>query len=68
MPPTIERAQEYLTVAEAALRARVCAGTIRKLVRDKLLRALRPTPDRIVIRTRDLDAYLEGTAGGGEAV
>jgi excisionase family DNA binding protein len=51
-----------LRKTQAARRLGVCDPIVDRLIREKRLRAFRPTPDCVRILPEDLEAYIEATA------
>ncbi len=49
---------ELLTLAEVAARLRVSRRTVERLIERGRIRAVRPSPGRICVTARELDAYL----------
>ena len=48
---------EYLDLAEVAARLLVSRRTVERLVAAKRLRVVRPSPGRVAVEVRELEAY-----------
>jgi excisionase family DNA binding protein len=48
----------FLTIAEAAEFLRLSEPTVRRLISNRMLRALRASPRRVLIPQTELDRYL----------
>ncbi|HWG41342.1 MAG TPA: helix-turn-helix domain-containing protein [Gemmataceae bacterium] len=61
---TIDR--QYFDYAEAERYTRLSRWTLRRLAQAGKLRALHPSPGRVVFDRCDLDEYMIGSANGAE--
>jgi excisionase family DNA binding protein len=58
---TLTTQRRYLTISEAAAYMRVSPATVRRLIDADVLRALRPSPGRVVLDLAVLDEYVQAT-------
>lgn len=59
-PEPIVLPRALLTPKEAGQRLGICGASVRKLIREGHLRAVKPPVGGIRIRPSDLEAYIDG--------
>lgn len=58
MPATMTPNKRYYSPADAAIYTGLSAKTLRRLSAARKIRALKPTPNRLLFDKQDLDRYL----------